>query len=113
MVAYASPSQKTASITVIQATGAVIPRGAIPVAQIPFVIGRAEGQLIIQEGNISRKHAQITYDAAKGVYFITDLNSSNGTRINNQRIPPGQPVLLTSGTAIGLGPNVIIRFDLS
>jgi hypothetical protein len=108
-----APVGPQATLTVTQATGAAAPRGAIPVAQFPFVIGRSEGQLIIQDGNISRKHAQISFDAARQAFTITDLNSSNGTRLNNQRIPPGQPTPLAKGTLIGLGPNVTLRFDIS
>jgi pSer/pThr/pTyr-binding forkhead associated (FHA) protein len=80
---------------------------------LPFIIGRTEGALVIQNPNISRKHAQITFDVAQHTYLITDLNSSNGTTVNAQRLVPGQGARLTSGVVIGLGPNITLRFDLS
>jgi len=82
------------------------------IVQFPFTIGRMEGDLIIQEVSISRRHAQITFDNARQTFYITDLKSSNGTTLNDQRLIPEQPTQLTSGSRIGLGPNVFIQFDL-
>ncbi len=81
--------------------------------EFPFLLGRTEGNLLIPEGNVSRKHAQIAYNPAVGAFTITDLNSSNGTFVNNQKITPGQPVKLVSGSLIGFGPIVIFRLDLA
>jgi hypothetical protein len=86
--------------------------GSTPVAPLPFVIGRSEGTWIIADSNISRRHAQITYDDIQQAYYLTDMNSSNGTLLNNQRLIPGQPIRLSGGSVIGLGPNVTLRFDL-
>jgi len=85
----------------------------IPLVQFPFVIGRLEGNLLIQDPNVSRRHAQITFDGANRTYFVTDLNSSNGTRLNGVPLVPGQAKVLTSGASINLGPNVVVRFDLT
>ncbi len=112
MIASA-PSMPRATLTVLQAGGGIYAQSSAVVTPLPFVIGRTEGAFIIQEPNISRRHAQISYEASQNAYFITDLNSSNGTRLNQQRLPSGQPVRLESGSVIGLGPNVILRFDLS
>jgi len=86
--------------------------GRVKVDQFPFIFGRSEGNLIIQEASISRRHAQITYDFSQQTYYLTDLNSSNGTTLNGQRLTPERSVQLTSGSTIGLGPNITIRFDL-
>jgi pSer/pThr/pTyr-binding forkhead associated (FHA) protein len=99
-------------LTAVQDAGGLAPKGKISISSFPFEIGRTEGSLIIKEPNISRRHAQITYDDAKRVYYITDLNSSNGTRLNEQRLTPGQAAQLVSGVVIGLGPNISLRFDL-
>lgn len=52
-----------------------------------FVIGRLGSMVdyIIQGSTIGKLHAEIT--AAKGIYCIRDLNSKNGTYINDVRIP--------------------------
>lgn len=83
----------------------------IPLQPLPFVIGRVEGNLLLKEPNISRRHAEISLDAARQVYLITDLNSSNGTFISGQRIPAGKPVQLHNGAVINFGPNVSVRFE--
>ncbi len=102
-----------AFLTVLSAGEGLIPQGKILMTQFPFVIGRAEGSLIIPELNISRRHAQIIYDESRRIFSICDLNSSNGTRINNQPLAPGQTAQLVNGALIGLGANVSIRFDVT
>ena len=101
-----------ATLTVLQSGGGSAPEGTISVASFPFLMGRTEGALTVTDPNVSRKHAQITYDAVSNAFYLTDLNSANGTRLNQQRLTPGQPVHLTNGAVIGLGPNVTLRFDL-
>ncbi|MBI4552366.1 MAG: FHA domain-containing protein [Candidatus Latescibacteria bacterium] len=53
------------------------------------------------EGGISRKHAKITEQG--GQYLIEDLNSTNYTFVNKQRLDPGQPQPLSPGDEIRLG----------
>jgi hypothetical protein len=108
-----TPMLPRAFLTVIQAGGSQVPQGQILMTQFPYVIGRTEGALIIPELNISRRHAQITYNESDRTFSISDLNSSNGTRLNNQPLTPGQPARLFNGALIGLGPNISIRFDVS
>ena len=105
-----APMATRAFLTVLQAGGSPAPQGQIMLTQFPYVIGRTEGSLIIPEANISRRHAQITYNESTRAFFISDLRSSNGTRLNNQPLVPDQPVQLLNGALIGLGPNVTIRF---
>jgi pSer/pThr/pTyr-binding forkhead associated (FHA) protein len=113
-VIAAQPVIAKASLMVVRSPEDAINQGQqIALTQFPFIIGRLEGSLIIKDANISRRHAQITYEVASRSYFITDLNSSNGTRLNEQRLASGQPVQLTRGAVIGLGPNVTLRFELS
>jgi pSer/pThr/pTyr-binding forkhead associated (FHA) protein len=111
-VISSTPVAQIATITVVQAGGGISMPSPIRVDKFPFVIGRTEGSLILPDPNISRRHAQVDFDASRRGYVIADLNSSNGTFVNNQRLTPNQPVLLASGTVIRFGPNVTIRFDL-
>ncbi len=108
-----TPMPSRAFLTVLQAGGSQAPQGQILMTQFPYIIGRSEGSLIIPEPNISRRHAQITYNDSNRSFSITDLNSSNGTRLNNQPLISGQPAQLFTGTLIALGPNVSIRFDVA
>lgn len=50
---------------------------------------------------VSRRHAQIRR-AAEG-YEIIDLESTNGTWVNEQRLTPKKPYLLPSGAQLRLG----------
>lgn len=110
----AQPGIALARLTVERSARDISLQGQqIPLMLFPFVIGRREGNLLIQDPSLSRRHAQITFDGANRTFFITDLNSSNGTRLNGVPLVPGQPKQLTSGASLDLGPNVLIRFDLA
>jgi pSer/pThr/pTyr-binding forkhead associated (FHA) protein len=80
------------------------------IQQTPYVIGRTEGNLVINVNSVSRKHAQITTDSRQN-YFITDLNSSNGTLLNGKRLPAGQAVPLPNGAMIEVGRDIVLRFE--
>ena len=53
------------------------------------------------EGGVSRRHARIFVQGAQ--VFIEDLNSTNHTYVNQQRLTPGQPQALNSGDEVWLG----------
>jgi tRNA A-37 threonylcarbamoyl transferase component Bud32 len=71
-------------------------------------LGRKPGNdIVIQDGTVSRHgHAKLIFH--QGVWFIQDLDSSNGTFVNNTRIV--QPVPLQSGDEVRLG-DVIMSFE--
>ena len=56
---------------------------------------------------ISRRHCEISRSGRH--YFLIDC-SSNGTKINGQAAPKGEPVLLRKGDRIALAEDVIVRF---
>ena len=51
----------------------------------------------------SRQHALLNWDDAAGVLTIEDLNSSNGTFVNRERVYPGQPRQLFVGNTVQIG----------
>lgn len=51
----------------------------------------------------SRQHAVIHYDEAAGVITVEDLNSSNGTYVNRNRVYPGQKKQLVLNDTIQIG----------
>jgi hypothetical protein len=51
----------------------------------------------------SRQHALLVYDDAAGTLTVEDLNSSNGTFVNRERVYPGQPRQLLVGHTIQIG----------
>lgn len=57
---------------------------------------------------VSREHAAISF--SEGNYTIEDLNSSNGTWLNENKLAPNQPRLLRNGDAIRLGQLIIFVY---
>jgi hypothetical protein len=61
---------------------------------------------------VSRQHAHIVQQ--DNLYLLEDLNSTNGTWINQQRLPPGKRQGLQSGDTLQLGQLILtVYFDTS
>lgn len=68
----------------------------------PYIIGRApDNQLVVNDPQASSHHAQILRDGQG--YLLTDLGSTNGTFVNEQRLVPNLPRLLLAGDTIRIG----------
>lgn len=61
----------------------------------------------IEDGAVSRFHAEVTCD--HGRYVITDLNSANGTYVNDRRV---ERAILEDGSVVRLGSRVTLRFNV-
>ncbi len=71
----------------------------VPVDQNWMVIGRGRSaDMVIAEATISRAHAAIGYD--KDGFFMQDLGSTNGTRVNGKR---EARIALSDGDELRLG----------
>ena len=57
---------------------------------------------------VSRNHFKFDWDGKR--FYYTDLNSTNGTKINDLKIPPHQPQQLVDGDIISIG-SVRIRLQ--
>lgn len=75
----------------------------------PFVIGKQEGiaDYVLNKDTVSRLHVRLDHD--EDGYKITDLNSTNGTAVNNQMLETNETVYLSSGDEIFVA-NVRFRF---
>jgi hypothetical protein len=63
------------------------------------------------EKGVSREHAAL-HMSEKGIVLF-DLDSTNGTMLNNNRLPPEQPFLLKSGDEVRFGDLLVhVFFDL-
>ncbi|SRR5258708_1985549 len=83
---------------------------ALPLETYPFTIGRARDcHLIIDHTQVSRLHACLEYDHEQVV--LTDLNSTNGTFVNGERLVPGQQKRLRAGDKINLAQVCTLEFD--
>jgi pSer/pThr/pTyr-binding forkhead associated (FHA) protein len=99
----------TAKLQVVRADSAqqVIGKSFGLTAGKPNVIGRdPQVDIAIPSDRISRRHCQLE-PTPDGVFVLTDLGSSNGTLVNQEKIG-GRKVLL-GGEYIQIG-DVLLRF---
>jgi diguanylate cyclase (GGDEF)-like protein len=74
----------------------------------PVIIGRGEDcDIRILDNSVSRRHARIEH-MTEG-FFVLDMQSTNGTFINDSATKDGNPVLLKDGDYLRIG-NCIYRF---
>lgn len=67
-----------------------------------IVVGRNSGNdLVIKHDSVSRQHCRI--EVAKGVFYITDLGSSNGTFIDGQKLEPQKRTAFLSAQQLTIG----------
>jgi hypothetical protein len=66
--------------------------------------------IAVQDREASRSHAKIVFWDKK--YYVKDLKSSTGTKVNGKKITPFEDVLLADGTEISIGPRVTFRFEI-
>lgn len=72
--------------------------------QTPVTIGREEGNVVrLNDERVSRFHAKVQFD--KGEIVITDLESTNGTRVNGN---PIQIRRLRPGDRVELGRSMLL-----
>ncbi|MHC5008219.1 MAG: ATP-binding protein [Planctomycetota bacterium] len=77
---------------------------ALP-ADEPQLIGRSSEALPLTDTTVSRRHAELTPD--DGRWFLRDLESSNGTFVNGERIS-GDRVELAPGDQIRCGSTLMV-----
>jgi len=71
-------------------------------------VGRdADNILVANDSQVSRHHAEIQFDGAS--WNLLDLQSTNGTFVNEQRIWPGQPRRLQPGDVVRFGQNITFQ----
>lgn len=87
------------------------------VVQQELRIGRASSELVPEidltdddgaEKGVSRLHAKI--QSVQNGLVLIDLNSTNGTLLNNYRLPPEEPYPLHSGDEIRFGDLLVHLF---
>ncbi len=61
-----------------------------------FIMGKSDNAdaIVVNSNMVSRKHCKITKTA--GNYFVEDLNSTNGTRINDYLLSPNEKYYLNN-----------------
>jgi len=78
--------------------------GRTTLSSSPVSIGRAsDNQLIIDDTQASAHHAEIKPSPDGAVYLVTDQSSTNGTFVNEERLPIYTPRILNTGDIIRIG----------
>ena len=73
----------------------------------PVSIGRGmANDVIVEETHVSQRHARVFYQ--DGVFWVEDLQSTNGTYVNGERIEG--PTRLITGDLLKIGA-MILRFE--
>jgi pSer/pThr/pTyr-binding forkhead associated (FHA) protein len=79
--------------------------------RIPLVsaitIGRARGNSVVIGGMLASRHHAVIQKIMDD-YFIKDLESTNGTLVNGERIPNGKYVKLSPGDTITIGKMSLV-----
>ena len=76
----------------------------IPLSGAPVRIGRGpECELVLKDSRVSRRHARL--HARNGVLVITDLESTNGTRVNGHRVTE---LVLGAGDRVEIGDTSLV-----
>ena len=83
----------------------------LTIIEYPYLLGRTL-PILNNEGEISRKHAEITYNPQNRKFFITDLKSTNGVVVDGVPIQPEVPTEIKPGSILGLGMVLVLRFGV-
>lgn len=72
----------------------------------PCRIGRNEGNTVVLEDDLASRHHAIVQTSESGVFYLTDLGSTNGTLVNGSRVTV--PVVLKPGDKIQIGNHSFV-----
>lgn len=74
----------------------------IELSSLPIILGRGnEAGILRTNRRVSGKHARFSLE--HGRYTVTDWHSTNGTYVNNHRLPPFQPQTIVQGDRLRFG----------
>jgi len=79
----------------------LLPGDRLPLLPVT-TLGRAlANTIVLADSFASAEHARLTQ--RDGRWWLTDLNSRNGTFLNEVRLQPDEPALVAEGDLIGVG----------
>ncbi|KFI70921.1 FHA domain-containing protein FhaB/FipA [Bifidobacterium longum] len=105
--AHRRPSASASSVASAQPTLLVIIDGplagsSVPLAEADIALGRAASNTVVLDDEfVSSHHARVYRDTRSGQWAIEDLNSTNGTVVNQQRI--NRPTILPARIPVRIG----------
>jgi uncharacterized membrane protein YhaH (DUF805 family) len=83
----------------------------IPLTQGILVLGNSDAvDIKLENQYVSRRHFQVRQDV--GVFYLSDLGSTNGTYLNNNKLAPNEEHVVRDGGIVILGNNAVtLRFS--
>ena len=82
----------------------------VPMREKEISIGRSRScEIRLDDHRISSKH--ICFFLKDSILYCRDLNSTNGTFVNNQKINPKENIVITERDEVKIGGSVI-KIDL-
>jgi hypothetical protein len=100
---YFQPALLIVDLETLEAQCVVVPAAGV------VVLGRGtDCQILIQSDRVSRNHAEVRSRGRAGL-VIRDLNSTNGTFVNNLAIEHGKDMPLRPGDVAVLGSSFLLR----
>lgn len=94
----------------------IVLRGGIPGAMLPVTLGEnwigraSDSSIQLVDPTVSRLHAVLRI-SPDGRATLIDRQSTNGTYINNNRLEPGQSVMLSDGDRLRVGSMVVLKYS--
>ena len=79
------------------------------VGKLPVVLGRAEADVSLRGGSVSRRHAEVAYEG--GRFVLRDLGSRNGTLVAGVVLSRAMPI--EGVLEVGLGDDVVVLLSPS
>jgi adenylate cyclase len=95
----------TVDIMDFAGSGELVPVGGgdtIPLERTPLVVGRREScDICLRFPNISGKHCELSFK--NGFWYIRDLDSTNGIKINGEPLARGGNKIVAPGDTLRIG----------
>ena len=83
----------------------------IPIDGSSVIAGNSDAADIKLENQyVSRRHLQVRQDV--DIFYLSDLDSTNGTYLNNNKLAPDEEHVIRDGDRVVLGSNAVtLRFS--
>ncbi|GFO50480.1 centrosomal protein of 170 kda [Plakobranchus ocellatus] len=71
-------------------------------------LGREECDVVVASQSVDKRHAVLTFDLYLNRFKVKDLSTTNGTYVNNSRIPEQEYVTLNHMDSVRLGHDILL-----
>ena len=102
-------ARRVRQLAVVFAPGRLLP-AAVTLGNGPLHIGRdPEAGLLLEDDEVSRRHAEVQYDGGADLWVICDCRSRNGLWVDGVRV---EHAALLHGTVVRVGRTLLVAVDV-